>query len=66
MSARTILKPVAEGIERPDQLERLMELNCDLGQGFLFARPLTPEALRTLLAERLEMQSEAEALVHGQ
>jgi EAL domain-containing protein (putative c-di-GMP-specific phosphodiesterase class I) len=57
---------VAEGIERPDQLERLMELKCDLGQGFLFARPLTPEALRTLLTERLEMQSEAEALVHGQ
>jgi len=59
------LTPVAEGIERPDQLERLMELECDLGQGFLFARPLTPEALRSLLAERLEMQSEAEALVHG-
>ncbi len=60
------LKPIAEGIERPDQLERLIELKCDLGQGFLFARPLTAEALRSLLTERLEMQSEVEALAHGQ
>ena len=41
------LKPVAEGIERADQLERLMELNCDLGQGYFFARPLDPKALRS-------------------
>ncbi len=58
------LTPVAEGIERPDQLERLMELKCDLGQGFLFARPLEPHALNTLLEERAEMQREAEALAH--
>ncbi len=60
------LTPVAEGIERPDQLERLMELKCDLGQGYLFARPLEPAALNALLEERAEMQSEAEALAHGQ
>ena len=60
------LTPVAEGIERPDQLERLLELNCDLGQGFLFAPPLPPEALRSLLTERFGMQSEVEALAHGQ
>ena len=35
------LKPVAEGIERADQLERLLELHCDLGQGYFFAKPLT-------------------------
>ena len=34
------LKPVAEGIERVDQLERLLELHCALGQGFYFAKPL--------------------------
>ncbi len=60
------LTPVAEGIERPDQLERLMEMRCDLGQGYLFARPLEPTALNALLEERSEMQSEAEALAHGQ
>ena len=58
------LTPVAEGIERPDQLERLMELKCDLGQGYLFARPLEPLALNALLEERTLMQSEAEALAH--
>ena len=59
------LKPVAEGIERADQLERLMELNCDMGQGYFFARPLDPKALRTMLEERHEMHAEAEALAQG-
>jgi diguanylate cyclase (GGDEF)-like protein/PAS domain S-box-containing protein len=59
------LKPVAEGIERADQLERLMELNCDLGQGYFFARPLDPKALRKMLEERHEMHAEAEALAQG-
>jgi EAL domain-containing protein (putative c-di-GMP-specific phosphodiesterase class I) len=33
------LEVVAEGIETPDQLGRLVALGCDYGQGFLFARP---------------------------
>jgi diguanylate cyclase (GGDEF)-like protein/PAS domain S-box-containing protein len=60
------LKPVAEGIERADQLERLLELECDLGQGYYFARPLDPKALRTLHEERHSMRDEAEALANGQ
>ncbi len=59
------LKPIAEGIERPDQLERLLELHCDMGQGFLFAKPLDREALQGLLSERQEMQTEADALANG-
>ena len=31
---------VAEGIETEDQLRILKELACDLGQGYLFARPV--------------------------
>jgi diguanylate cyclase (GGDEF)-like protein/PAS domain S-box-containing protein len=31
---------VAEGIETTNQLEKLKHLGCELGQGFLFARPL--------------------------
>jgi diguanylate cyclase (GGDEF)-like protein len=46
------LRVVAEGIEGPDQLERLIELGCDLGQGFHFARPMDAESLDRLLAER--------------
>ncbi|HUL85978.1 MAG TPA: EAL domain-containing protein, partial [Actinomycetota bacterium] len=56
------LKPVAEGIERPDQLQRLLELQCDLGQGFLFAKPLPEIELEPMLADRLEMAAEAAAL----
>lgn len=33
------LEVVAEGVERPDQHAAVRELGCDLGQGFLFARP---------------------------
>ncbi len=56
------LKPVAEGIERADQLERLLELHCDLGQGFLFAKALPGDDLITLLGERVAMEAEADAL----
>jgi EAL domain-containing protein (putative c-di-GMP-specific phosphodiesterase class I) len=33
------LRPVAEGVERQQQLERLLELGCDCAQGYYFARP---------------------------
>ncbi len=56
------LKPVAEGIERADQLQRLLELHCDLGQGFLFAKPLPGTDLESLLTERRQMQSEIDAV----
>ena len=59
------LKPVAEGIERADQLDRLLELHCDFGQGYLFARPLPGTELQSLLGERFAMQAEADALSNG-
>jgi predicted signal transduction protein with EAL and GGDEF domain len=31
---------VAEGLERPEQVAFLQSMNCDLGQGHLFSRPL--------------------------
>ena len=47
--ARTMeLDIVAEGIERPDQLDRLVELGCSKGQGFLMSRPLGPRRRRRL------------------
>jgi diguanylate cyclase (GGDEF)-like protein/PAS domain S-box-containing protein len=33
------LQVVAEGVERREQMEALIDMNCDLLQGFLFARP---------------------------
>jgi diguanylate cyclase (GGDEF)-like protein len=43
------MEVVAEGIETSEQVADLRELGCPLGQGFLFARPLPPEEIDTLL-----------------
>ena len=40
---------LAEGIERTEQLEAIRAMGCELGQGYLFARPLAASGLRTLL-----------------
>jgi diguanylate cyclase (GGDEF)-like protein/PAS domain S-box-containing protein len=39
---------VGEGIETSCQLKTLTAMHCEEGQGFLFARPLPPEAIVTL------------------
>ncbi len=44
------LQTIAEGIEQQHQLSGLQELGCEMGQGFYFARPITPEAIETILA----------------
>ena len=49
MSESLGLRTIAEGIERAEQRDRLRELGCDLGQGFLFAKPLEREAVEGLL-----------------
>jgi EAL domain-containing protein (putative c-di-GMP-specific phosphodiesterase class I) len=36
---------VAEGIETEAQWTRLVELGCELGQGYYFARPLPPDQI---------------------
>lgn len=43
---------VAEGIETKEQLERLQTLGCGFGQGYLFAKPLVPSAILSLLREQ--------------
>ena len=44
------LRVVAEGIENADQLERLLCLGCELGQGYYFAKPMEAAALERVLA----------------
>ena len=46
------LQTVAEGVERVEQADRLRSLNCDIGQGYLFSRPLPSDAITLLLRER--------------
>lgn len=42
---------VAEGIERPEQIDRLLELGCRFGQGFYLGRPVPAGELDPLLAD---------------
>jgi EAL domain-containing protein (putative c-di-GMP-specific phosphodiesterase class I) len=46
---------VAEGIETPEQAEALRELGCDIGQGFLYAKPLPAEEMDELAQSRRQM-----------
>jgi diguanylate cyclase (GGDEF)-like protein/PAS domain S-box-containing protein len=48
------LTVVAEGIERAGQLEVLRDLGCDLGQGYLFARP-EPRAEEPVEVQRIDL-----------
>jgi diguanylate cyclase (GGDEF)-like protein len=52
------IKVVAEGIETPEQAVLLKELGCDLGQGYLFARPVN----RTVMTDLFLRQMRARAL----
>ncbi len=45
-------KTVAEGVESPAQLERLMEMGCDFAQGNFLSRPLATEEATRLLEGR--------------
>ncbi len=51
------LSVTAEGIETATELAQLRTLGCDLGQGYLFARPMTAENLTLLLSDEEEQDS---------
>jgi diguanylate cyclase (GGDEF)-like protein/PAS domain S-box-containing protein len=56
LSDRLELGAIAEGIETEQQLIWLKELGCELGQGYLLARPLSPQAVTDLLARGRRLQ----------
>ena len=49
LGASLSLDVVAEGIELPEQATSLQALGCELGQGYLFAKPMTSAALGDFL-----------------
>lgn len=50
------LVAVAEGVESEGQLNSLRDFSCDLGQGYLFARPMPADQINEVLATaRLEL-----------
>jgi len=49
MARQLGLRVVAEGIEREEQVPLLRSLHCELGQGYLFARPLDVDCATEML-----------------
>ncbi len=45
------LQTVAEGVEREDQAAFLRDAGCDIGQGFLFGRPMPADAFQAAWGE---------------
>jgi len=50
LAANLDLRVVAEGVEREDQRHFLLGSGCRVGQGYLFARPLSASAMEEMLA----------------
>jgi len=57
------LQTVAEGIELDTELEQLRALDCDLGQGYHFARPLSTDAMYELLCDQAAARRRGELVV---
>jgi EAL domain-containing protein (putative c-di-GMP-specific phosphodiesterase class I) len=43
------MKVVAEGIERQEQMAMLKDLGCELGQGYLFSKPVDATAIELFM-----------------
>jgi EAL domain-containing protein (putative c-di-GMP-specific phosphodiesterase class I) len=47
------LKAIAEGIETSRQMERLLELGCEFGQGYYFSQPLDALAAQRFMRQQV-------------
>jgi diguanylate cyclase (GGDEF)-like protein/PAS domain S-box-containing protein len=69
MAHKLGLKVIAEGVETIEQRDLLFAVGCDYGQGYLFSRPVSDEALETLCIEQNKLERSAkpiyEALLEG-
>ncbi len=65
MARKMGVQIVAEGIEEPDQRERLLAEGCDVGQGFLFGRPMSEDALAELMSMTGDLAEPAPAGVEA-
>jgi EAL domain-containing protein (putative c-di-GMP-specific phosphodiesterase class I) len=44
---------IAEGIETVRQVDRLLELGCEYGQGYFFAQPLEAKAAQQMMRQQV-------------
>jgi EAL domain-containing protein (putative c-di-GMP-specific phosphodiesterase class I) len=45
------MEVIAEGIETQTQLEKLQGFNCELGQGYLFSKPVDSRIATQFIAQ---------------
>lgn len=68
LSNQLELTVVAEGIETQKQLRHLVQLGCQLGQGFLFSHPLTAKQAERLINKAepiVPLQQNAQSLTYS-
>jgi diguanylate cyclase (GGDEF)-like protein len=63
LSQSLAIQTVAEGIETPEQAERMRSLGCTYGQGYHFDQPLAPDVLVARMHQRRLAEAEAEAAI---
>jgi diguanylate cyclase (GGDEF)-like protein/PAS domain S-box-containing protein len=47
------LKAIAEGVETARQVERLLELGCEYGQGYYFSQPMEAKAAQQFMRQQI-------------
>ncbi|MCY6957454.1 putative bifunctional diguanylate cyclase/phosphodiesterase [Clostridium brassicae] len=52
------MEVVAEGIETEEQLEFLKKYKCDIGQGYLFSKPLPPDEIEKIIEDDYKVSRE--------
>lgn len=58
MASSLGIKVIAEGIETQDQMDNLIQLECDYGQGFLFNTAVDGKAAHELIKDNLVIKRE--------
>jgi diguanylate cyclase (GGDEF)-like protein/PAS domain S-box-containing protein len=61
LGASLQLRTIAEGIEVDAQRAILLQLGCEMGQGYLYARPMLPDEVPGWLADALQLSRAAAA-----
>lgn len=59
------MRVVAEGIETEQQAAHLKALNCEYGQGYLFSKPISREAVESLILSNQRKQILLPTLTNG-